>query len=134
MQVPLTSLRQAVGVMSFPILARRYSEGRLDELDRTLSAALKGPLAMMIPVTALVIAQSEPVVYLVFSHTRLQLQRGGLSRYRSSPRSVLRRHARLDRAVPPLARVFRHAQQLDSAVVGTATTLAKCSSFCSPGS
>ena len=72
MQVPLTSLGQAVGVVSFPILARLYSEGKLDELDRTLSAALKGLLAMMIPVSALVIAQSEPVVYLVFSHTRLR--------------------------------------------------------------
>jgi putative peptidoglycan lipid II flippase len=71
MQVPLTSLGQAVGVVSFPILARLYSEGKLDELDRTLSAALKGLLAMMIPVSALVIAQSEPVIYLVFSHTRL---------------------------------------------------------------
>jgi len=60
-----------VGVVSFPILARLYSEGKLDELDRTLSAALKGLLAMMIPVSALLIAQSEPVVYLVFSHTRL---------------------------------------------------------------
>jgi putative peptidoglycan lipid II flippase len=71
MQVPLTSLGQALGVVSFPILARLYSEGKLDELDRTLSAALKGLLAMMIPVSALLIAQSEPVVYLVFSHTRL---------------------------------------------------------------
>ena len=71
MQVPLTSLGQAVGVVSFPILARLYSEGKLDELDRTLSAALKGLLAMMIPVSALLVAQSEPVVYLVFSHTRL---------------------------------------------------------------
>ncbi len=71
MQVPLTSLGQALGVVSFPILARLYSEGKLDELDRTLSAALKGLLAMMIPVSALLIAQSEPVIYLVFSHTRL---------------------------------------------------------------
>jgi peptidoglycan biosynthesis protein MviN/MurJ (putative lipid II flippase) len=29
MQVPLTSLGQAVGVVSFPILARLYSEGSL---------------------------------------------------------------------------------------------------------
>lgn len=72
MQVPLTSLGQAVGVVSFPILSRLYSEGKLDELDRTLSAALKGMLAMMLPVSALLVAQSEPLVYLVFSHTRLR--------------------------------------------------------------
>ncbi|HEV3278216.1 MAG TPA: murein biosynthesis integral membrane protein MurJ [Terriglobia bacterium] len=72
MQVPLTSLGQAVGVVSFPILSRLYSEGKLDELDRTLSAALKGMLAMMVPVSALLVAQGEPFVYLVFSHTRLR--------------------------------------------------------------
>ncbi len=72
MQVPLTSLGQAVGVVSFPILSRLYSEGKLDELDRTLSAALKGMLAMMVPVSALLVAQSEPLIYLVFSHTRLR--------------------------------------------------------------
>lgn len=72
MQVPLTSLGQAVGVVSFPILSRLYSEGKLDELDRTLSAALKGMLAMMLPVSALLVAQSEPLVYMVFSHTRLR--------------------------------------------------------------
>jgi putative peptidoglycan lipid II flippase len=72
MQVPLTALGQAVGVVSFPILSRLYSEGKLDELDRTLSAALKGMLAMMVPVSALLVAQSEPFVYLVFSHTRLR--------------------------------------------------------------
>lgn len=72
MQVPLTSLGQAVGVVSFPILSRLYSEGKLDEFDRTLSAALKGMLAMMLPVSALLVAQSEPLVYMVFSHTRLR--------------------------------------------------------------
>lgn len=72
MQVPLTSLGQAVGVVSFPIMSRLYSEGKLDELDRTLSAALKGMLAMMLPISALLMAQSEPFVYLVFSHTRLK--------------------------------------------------------------
>ena len=72
MQVPLTSLGQAVGVVSFPIMARLYSEGKLDELDGMVSGALKGLLALMVPVSALIIAQSEPVVYLVFSHTRLR--------------------------------------------------------------
>ncbi len=72
MQVPLTSLGQAVGVVSFPILSRLYAEGKLAEFDSTLSAALKGMLAMVVPVSALLIAQSEPFVYLVFSHTRLR--------------------------------------------------------------
>ena len=74
MQVPLTSLGQAVGVASFPILARLHSEGRLDEMNRALSASLRGYLVLIIPISALMIAQGQPVTYLVFAHTRL---RGG---------------------------------------------------------
>jgi len=72
MQVPLTALGQAVGVVSFPILAKLYAEGKLEELDRLLSGVLKALLFLVVPVSALMIAQSEPVVYLVFSHTKLR--------------------------------------------------------------
>jgi putative peptidoglycan lipid II flippase len=72
MQVPLTALGQAVGVVSFPILARLYAEGRHEEFDRLLSGVMKALLFLIVPVSALVIAQSEPIVYLVFSHTRLK--------------------------------------------------------------
>jgi putative peptidoglycan lipid II flippase len=42
MRVPLGVVGQAVGVASFPFLARLYSENKLEELNRTLNTTLKG--------------------------------------------------------------------------------------------
>jgi len=72
MRVPLGVVGQAVGVASFPYLAQLYSEGKRDELNRTLNATLKGLILLLMPISALTIAQSTPIVYLVFSHTRLR--------------------------------------------------------------
>jgi len=72
MRVPLGVVGQAVGVASFPYLAQLFSEGKLDELNRTLDATLKGLILLLIPISALTIAQATPLVYLVFSHTRLR--------------------------------------------------------------
>ena len=71
MRVPLGVVGQAVGVAAFPFLAQLYSEGKLEELNRTLNSTLKGLLLLLVPISALAIAQSRPLVYLVFSHTRL---------------------------------------------------------------
>ncbi len=71
MRVPLGVVGQAVGVASFPFLAQLFSEGKLEELNRTLNSTLKGLILMLLPVSALTIAQSSPLVYFVFSHTRL---------------------------------------------------------------
>jgi putative peptidoglycan lipid II flippase len=72
MRVPLGVVGQAVGVASFPFLAQLYSEGKLEELNRTLNATLKGLILLLMPISALTIAQATPLVYLVFSHTRLR--------------------------------------------------------------
>ena len=72
MRVPLAVVGQAVGVASFPFLAQLYSEGKLDELNRILNLTLKGLLLLLVPISALTIAQSKPLVYFVFSHTRLR--------------------------------------------------------------
>lgn len=72
MRVPLGVVGQGVGVASFPFLAQLYSEGKFDELNRLLNSTLKGLIATLVPITALIIAQSAPVVYLVFSHTRMR--------------------------------------------------------------
>jgi putative peptidoglycan lipid II flippase len=72
MRVPLGVVGQAVGVASFPFLAQLYSEGKLGELNRTLNSTLKGVILILVPISALAIAQSTPLVYLVFSHTRLR--------------------------------------------------------------
>ncbi len=71
MRVPLGVVGQAVGVASFPFLAQLFSEGKFEELNRTLNSTLKGLILMLLPVSALTIAQSSPLVYLVFSHTRM---------------------------------------------------------------
>jgi putative peptidoglycan lipid II flippase len=72
MRVPLGVVGQAVGVASFPFLAQLYSENKLDELNRTLNMTLKGLILVLVPVSALTMALSTPLVYLVFSHTRLR--------------------------------------------------------------
>ncbi len=71
MRVPLGVVGQAVGVASFPFFAQLYSEGKFDELNRTLNSTLKGLLLMLVPISALTMAESRPLVYCVFSHTRL---------------------------------------------------------------
>jgi putative peptidoglycan lipid II flippase len=63
---------QAIGVASFPFLAQLYSENKLEELNRTLNTTLKGLILLLVPVSALTMALSSPLVYLVFSHTRLR--------------------------------------------------------------
>src|SRR5438477_386783 len=72
MRVPLGVVGQAVGVASFPFLAQLYSQKKFEELNRTLNTTLKGLTLLLVPVSALTIAQSSPLVYLVFSHTRLR--------------------------------------------------------------
>ncbi len=71
MRVPLGIVGQAIGVASFPVLAKLYSEKRFDELDRLLTSTMKGLVLLLMPITALTVAQSVPLVHLVFSHTRL---------------------------------------------------------------
>jgi putative peptidoglycan lipid II flippase len=72
MRVPLGVVGMSVGVASFPFMAQLYSEGKRDELSRTLNATMKGLLLLLVPISALTIAQSTPLVYFVFSHTRLR--------------------------------------------------------------
>jgi len=71
MQVPLGVVGQAIGVASFPVLAHLFSEKRFDELDKILTGTMKGLILLLTPITALTVAQSLPLVHLVYSHTRL---------------------------------------------------------------
>ncbi len=72
MRVPLAVVGQAVGVASFPFLAQLYSEKRYAELNRLLNDTLRGLLLLLIPISALTIALNRPLVYFVFSDTRLR--------------------------------------------------------------
>ena len=71
MRVPLGLVGQAIGVASFPFLAQLYSEEKFDELNRLLNSTFRALIFLLLPISALTIAQSLPLVYLVFSHTRL---------------------------------------------------------------
>jgi len=72
MRVPLGVVGQAIGVAAFPFLAQLYSEKKFEELNHALNSTLKGLILLLVPLSALTIAQSRPLVYLVFSHTRLR--------------------------------------------------------------
>jgi putative peptidoglycan lipid II flippase len=74
MRVPLGLVGQGVGVASFPFLAQLYSEKKFEELNRVLNTTFKGLIFLLLPISALTIAQSVPVVNLVFSHTRMHGQ------------------------------------------------------------
>lgn len=67
MRVPLGVVGQAVGVASFPFLAQLYSERRFDELNHTLDSTLKGLLLLLVPISTLTMAQSQPLVHLFFA-------------------------------------------------------------------
>jgi putative peptidoglycan lipid II flippase len=71
MRVPLTAIGQAVGVASFPLLTQLYSERKFNELNSLLNSTIKGLLAVIVPISALTIAESSTVVYFVFANTRL---------------------------------------------------------------
>jgi putative peptidoglycan lipid II flippase len=71
MRVPLTAIGQAVGVASFPLLTQLYSERKFDELNNLLNSTVKGLLLLIVPISALTMAESSTVVYFVFANTRL---------------------------------------------------------------
>jgi putative peptidoglycan lipid II flippase len=71
MRVPLGLVGQAIGVASFPILAQLYSERKYDELNRILNGTFKALIVLLVPISAFMSAESEPLVRLVFLRTRL---------------------------------------------------------------
>ena len=71
MRVPLGLVGQAIGVASFPILAQLYSEQKYDELNRILNGTFKALIVLLVPISAFMVAESEPLVRLVFLRTRL---------------------------------------------------------------
>ncbi|HXW55813.1 MAG TPA: murein biosynthesis integral membrane protein MurJ [Candidatus Cybelea sp.] len=72
MRVPLGLVGQAIGVASFPILAQLYAEKKFEDLNQVLNSTFKGTLFLLIPISALTIAENQPLVRLAFAHTRLR--------------------------------------------------------------
>jgi len=71
MRVPLGLVGQAIGVASFPILAQLYSEQKFEDLNRILNSTFKGIIFLLVPISALTIAESQPLVRVAFAHTRM---------------------------------------------------------------
>jgi putative peptidoglycan lipid II flippase len=71
MRFPQIMIGSAIGIASFPLLAQLHSKGESETLNRTLNTTLKGLILFLVPLSALAIVLSKPVVYFAFSHTRL---------------------------------------------------------------
>ena len=67
MQVPLGIVGQAIGVASFPILAQLYSEKKLGDLNRVLNSAVKALVICLVPISTLMMAESQPLVHLFYT-------------------------------------------------------------------
>jgi putative peptidoglycan lipid II flippase len=69
--LPVAIIAQSVGIASYPLLAQLHVEGKNVELDRAIGAGLKSLILITVPISALAIVLSRPLVYFVFTHTRL---------------------------------------------------------------
>jgi putative peptidoglycan lipid II flippase len=63
---------QAVGVASFPFMARLAAEGRMDEMNRLLNTTLRH-LALVIPFSALIMVLRYEIVRILFQRGRFDM-------------------------------------------------------------
>lgn len=70
MMVPVGVVAQAAGVASFPFLAALAARGDNREFDRTLNAALRNSLVVVVPVTAWIVAAAGPLLGFIFEGGR----------------------------------------------------------------
>jgi putative peptidoglycan lipid II flippase len=71
MQVPLGFVGQAIAVASFPMLAQLYSERKYTELNRLLNSTFRALIVLLLPISALMVAESQPIIRVLFMRTRL---------------------------------------------------------------
>jgi putative peptidoglycan lipid II flippase len=71
MRVVVGLFGQAAGVAAFPILARLAAEKKWPEMREGLEDALRHVILAIVPVSLLLALVSRPVVYVLFSRTRL---------------------------------------------------------------
>jgi putative peptidoglycan lipid II flippase len=71
MRFPQIMIGSAIGIASFPLLAHLHSLGDSEALNRTINTTLKGLVLFLVPLSALAVVLSKPVIYFAFSHTRL---------------------------------------------------------------
>jgi putative peptidoglycan lipid II flippase len=71
MRVPLATIGNAVGVASYPFLAKFYSEGNTEELNQMINHTFRGIVLILAPISTLTVVFHLPIVSLVFSRTRM---------------------------------------------------------------
>jgi putative peptidoglycan lipid II flippase len=69
--IPIAIIGQGAGIASYPFLAQLHAEGKHAERGRSLATGIKSLLLIMLPLSALTVVVSRPLVYFVFAHTRL---------------------------------------------------------------
>jgi putative peptidoglycan lipid II flippase len=69
--IPIAIIGQGAGIGSYPFLAQLHAEGKHAERARSLAAGIKSLLLIMLPLSALTVVLSRPLVHLVYTHTRL---------------------------------------------------------------
>jgi putative peptidoglycan lipid II flippase len=68
MQMPVAIVGQAIATAALPLLSRLFSEGRHEELERTLLDTLRAGLALALLSGAAFFVFAEPVVRLLYEH------------------------------------------------------------------
>lgn len=74
MRLPQVFVGGAVGMASFPLMAHLHSKGDTESLNRTMNTTLKGLILFLVPLSALAVVLSKPVIYFAYSHTRLRTE------------------------------------------------------------
>jgi putative peptidoglycan lipid II flippase len=73
MRIPLAVVGQTTGSASFPLLTRLYAAGRLPEFRSALGRAMRQVLVLMLPATALTIACSREIAFIVYCRGKFTL-------------------------------------------------------------
>jgi putative peptidoglycan lipid II flippase len=66
MRVPIAIVGQAAGVASFPFLSRLAAEGKMDDLERTTSRALRMVLLFILPLSALCATMGREMAMILY--------------------------------------------------------------------
>jgi putative peptidoglycan lipid II flippase len=76
MLLPVGVIGQAVATAALPALSQLASQGRREELDRTLLAILRASLSLAVVLAAGVFALTDPIVALLFERGRFTAEHG----------------------------------------------------------
>jgi len=126
-QVPVGIVAQAAGAASYPFLAKLLAQDDRETFDKTLRAALRGSLLLIIPLSAWMIAAAGPTLAFIFQGGRF----GGEHTLAATPLlQIMLLAVPLWTIQQIVGRAFyAHGDTLTPALSGTAVTLASLPCF-----